>query len=366
TRIAAAASDRPVDAILALGDAPTEAAAMAAHVLGLRSNPPEAVARCRNKALQRAAMQAAHLPMPSFFSFATDEDLLAVASRILFPCVVKPLALAASQGVIRANNPQEFFAAVARIRALLESPPVQATRNRALGHLLVEDYIPGQEVAVEGLVTGGRLRVLAIFDKPDAGEGPFFEETIYVTPSRLPARVQSSIIECAQRTVGALGLTHGPVHAEFRVNNDGPWVLEAAPRPIGGLCSRALRFGPQRIALEELVVRRALGEDVAHLQREPDASGVMMIPVPRSGIFEKVEGIDDAARTPGVWSVEITARLHDPILAWPEGSSYLGFIFARGDRPEDVELALRSAHSKLGFTITPELPVEHPQTKKGS
>ncbi|MGC1168452.1 MAG: ATP-grasp domain-containing protein, partial [Candidatus Acidiferrales bacterium] len=223
-------------------------------------------------------------------------------------------------------------------------------------------YIPGGEVALEGLLTEGRLRTLAIFDKPDPLEGPYFEETIYVTPSRLPWKKLHAIAECAQRTVEALGLTIGPLHAEFRVNDAGPWALEAAPRPIGGLCSRALRFGPQRISFEELLIRHELQLVGSDLAREDGASGVMMVPVPHSGIFERLEGLDAAEKTTGVAEIRITARLHDYVAAWPEGSSYLGFIFARGSSPEEAESALRAAHAKLHFIFSPRLPVEHPVT----
>jgi biotin carboxylase len=350
------------DAILALGDRPTLTAAYAAKVFGVGGNSTEAVELCRNKLRQREVLQGAGVPVPEFFSFDLTEDLRDVLPRVDFPCVVKPLSLAASQGVIRANNAEEFTAAVRRIRALLESPEIQVLREPNLDRVLVEGYIPGKEVAVEGLLDAGRLRVLAIFDKPDPLEGPYFEETIYVTPSRLPVRVQDAIVKCAQRAVHALGLATGPVHAEFRVNDTGPWVLEIAPRPIGGLCSRALRFGPARISLEELLVRNALGLGDDNLPREDGASGVMMIPVPRSGIFEGVEGLDEAEKTPGVDEIRITARLRDYVAAWPEGSSYLGFIFARAAKPEEAESALRAAHAKLRFIFSPRLPVEHPIT----
>jgi biotin carboxylase len=360
----------PVDAILALGDRPTETAAYAARALGLAYNSPECVAACRSKLRQREVLREAELPVPEFFSFGLAEPLDAVVSRASFPCVVKPLSLAASQGVIRADNAREFAAAVARIRALLESPEIQVTREPTLDRLLVERYIPGEEVALEGLLDRGELRVLAVFDKPDPLEGPYFEETIYVTPSRLPAEAELRIVACAQRAVQALGLTHGPLHAEFRINDGGLWVLEVAPRPIGGLCSLALRFGPtpegEMIFLEELLVRHALGLPGSNLPRERLAAGVMMIPVPQSGILERVEGAEEAVATPGVEEIQITARPHDFIAAWPEGASYLGFIFARGGTPEEVEAALRSSHARLKFVLTPRLPVEHPARRAGS
>ena len=237
-----------------------------------------------------------------------------------------------------------------------------------LREALVEEYIPGVEVAVEGILLDGALKLVAIFDKPDPLEGPYFEETIYVTPSRLSAEQQSAMVRTATQAIRALGLSHGPVHAEFRINDRGVWPIEVAPRPIGGMCAASLSFvvsgNADRIGLEELILRHAIGEDISTWQRESAASAVMMIPVPASGILEKVEGIDEAQLVPNVTDVHITARLHDQIQAWPEGSSYLGFIFAKAESPAAAEQALRYAHSKLHFQIRPTLPVEHPITGK--
>ncbi|MGA8222007.1 MAG: ATP-grasp domain-containing protein [Candidatus Acidiferrales bacterium] len=360
--IVRALAGNPPAAVLALGDRATPAAAYAAEAFGLPGNPPKAVETCRNKLRQREALSAAGLPVPDFFFFSLAHHVAHVLPRVTFPCVLKPLTLAGSQGVVRANNAEEFEWAVERIRRLLTSAEIQLLREPMLDHLLVEKYIPGREVAVEGLMDRGDLRVLAIFDKPDPLEGPFFEETIYVTPSRLPEELQRAVEECAARTIRALGLTTGPLHAEFRVNEHGPWVLEAAPRPIGGLCGRALRFGEARISLEELLLRHALGLEGSELAREEAASGVMMIPVPRGGIFEGVEGVDEAGRIAGIEEIRITARLHDYVAAWPEGSSYLGFIFARAGAPGEVEEALRAAHGKMRFKFSPRLAVEHPVT----
>ncbi|HEV7968064.1 MAG TPA: ATP-grasp domain-containing protein [Candidatus Acidoferrales bacterium] len=351
---------RPVDGLIALGDRPTTTAAYTARALGFTYNSPQAVENCRSKLRQREVLRDAGLPVPGFFSFRLDKRVDKILPRVQFPCVVKPLRLAASQGVIRANQPEEFQSAVTRIKDLLESPAVKVTREPELDRLLVERYIPGAEVAVEGLLTRGKLRILAVFDKPDPLEGPYFEETLYVTPSRLPDEIYDRLLDSAERTAHALGLTHGPLHAEFRINDEGPWVLEAAPRPIGGLCSRALRFGPQRIFLEELLVRHALGMQGTDLDREDDAAGAMMIPVPRTGILEKVEGEEQARATPGIEDVRITARLHDFLAAWPDGATYLGFLFARGKSPDEVEAALRLAHSQLKFEIAERLPVQHP------
>jgi predicted ATP-grasp superfamily ATP-dependent carboligase len=359
-KIAHLSAKSPIGAILALGDHPTLVAAHAARRLGLRGNPVAAVEHCATKLRQRQTLAAAGVPVPSFFDFRLGDPLEAILSRVRFPCVLKPLVLAASQGVIRADDAANFERALARIRSLVESPPVRAGHREGLDRLLVESYVPGREVAVEGLLVNGELRVLAIFDKPDPLEGPFFEETIYVTPSRLPVETQEAIRDGARRAVRAIGLTDGPLHAEFRVEADRPWVLEVQPRPIGGLCSRALRFGPARVGLEELLVRHALDIPGWQEEREPEASGVMMIPVPRSGILESVAGIKEVQATPGIVGLEITARLRDPLVAWPEGASYPGFLFARGESPAAVESALRTAHSRLRFEISEELPVEHP------
>ena len=353
-----------VKGILALGDRPAVAAAYAARGLGLHFNHPAAVEACRSKLRMREVFRDAGLRVPWFRHFPINPAPEPALFGISYPCVLKPLSLSASQGVVRANDSQEFLAVAARVRRLLESPEIRATREPNLDQMLVEGYIPGREVAVEGLLTDGALRTLAIFDKPDPLEGPYFEETIYVTPSRLPESQQHAVLQCARDAARALGLSHGPIHAEFRINGAGVWPLEVAPRPIGGLCARALRFSsseaPEPIGLEELLLRHALELPGYDSPREGVASGVLMIPVPKTGMLEGVTGEEAARSTPGVTELIITARLHDYIAAWPEGSSYLGFLFARGSAPEEVELAIRRAHEKLGFTITPRLPVEHP------
>jgi ATP-grasp domain-containing protein/L-aminoacid ligase-like protein len=357
-----------VDGILALGDRPAVAAAYAARGFGISYNHPAAVEACRSKMRMREIFRDAGLRVPWFRNLsihpAPEPSLLGIS----YPCVLKPLSLSASQGVVRVNNREEFLAAAARLRRLLESPEIRSTREPNLDHILVEGYIPGREVAVEGLLTGGALRALAIFDKPDPLEGPYFEETIYVTPSRLPDAEQLVIEKCTRDAARALGLSQGPIHSEFRINELGVWPLEVAPRPIGGLCARALRFSPsvegEPIGLEELLLRHALEFTGTNVKREELASGVMMIPVPKSGVLDAVTGEGAARSVPGITELLITARLHDYIAAWPEGSSYLGFLFARGNSPAEVEQAIRRAHEKLVFTITPRLPVEHPATRR--
>ncbi len=358
----------PVDGILALGDRPVVAAAYAARGLGIAYNHPLSVEACRSKLRLREIFRDAGLRTPWFRKVPLHPAPEPALLGITYPCVLKPFSLSASQGVIRANNREEFQSAAARIRNLLGSAELQASREPNLNHIIVEGYIPGDEVAVEGVLTNGSLRILAIFDKPEPLVGPYFEETIYVTPSRHSAAIQQEIERTMHKSIAAIGLTHGPVHAEFRIDETGVWPLEVAPRPIGGLCAHALRFGPdaagELVGLEELLLGHAAEFGEADLPRESQSAGVMMIPVPRSGIYEGVSGTERARELEGIEDILITAREHDAIAAWPEGSSYLGFIFARAKKPEEVDEALRAAHARMQFQITPTLPVEHPVTGK--
>lgn len=356
-----------VDAVLALGDRPAPTAAYVARGLGLPYNHPASVEACRNKLRMREVFRDAGLPVPWFRSIALNPMPEPALLGMTYPCVLKPLSLSASQGVVRVDTREEFVAGALRLKRLLESPEMQATHEPNLGNILVEEYLPGREFAVEGLLTDGVVRILAVFDKPDPLEGPYFEETIYVTPSRLSAAEQAALERSVVSAVNALGLTHGPFHAEFRVNDNGVWPLEVAPRPIGGLCAQALRFvlkeSREVIGLEELLLRHALGLPGSDARREVAASGVLMIPVPQSGILERVHGEEGARQVPGITGLEITARIHDYIAAWPEGSSYLGFVFARSADSATAEAALRAAHARLSFTLVPRLPVEHPTAR---
>ena len=305
--------------------------------LGFSSHPPEAAERARDKHLQRVACAAAGMPVPRFVLHAFGTTLPPLG----FPLVVKPLRLAASRGVIRADDGASLVAALTRVRAILAGLD---------DRVLIEEFVPGFEVALEGLVSGGTLDVLALFDKPDPLDGPFFEESIYVTPSRLGDDLQQQVARVSQQGVSALGLRNGPVHAELRINDRGVWLIEMAARPIGGRCSAALRFGDGR-SLEEIVIRHALGLPLPALQRESEPSGVMMIPVPGPGVLREVQGVDAARAVPLITGVEITAHPGERLVPWPEGSRYPGFIFARGTTSAAVEAALRAAHERLRFTV---------------
>ncbi|MEW6323271.1 MAG: ATP-grasp domain-containing protein [Acidobacteriota bacterium] len=358
--IVRALEGRPINGVLALGDRPTVLAARVAELLGLPGHPPDAAAAARDKRTSRARLGAAGLPTPAGFAVPITRDPASLLPQVPFPCVVKPAALSGSRGVIRADTPDAFVAAFGRVRRLLESPDIQALRDPLADIIQVESYIDGDEYAVEGVLEHGVLRVLAIFDKPVPLVGPFFEETVYVTPSQAGAGRQQAIRHAVGAAVDALGLRHGPVHAECRVSGDLVFVLEVAARPIGGLCARALRFtdpGGAAAGLEEVLLRHATGESLDGWRREEAASGVMMIPIPRGGVYRHVAGVDDALQVDGVDEVRVTAKPDQRLVPLPEGASYLGFIFARGAAPDDVVRALDAAHARLHFTIDPELPV---------
>jgi len=283
-------------------------------------------------------------------------DLDALLRRAPYPCVVKPLVLSGSRGVIRANDVEELRSAFLRVAALLRSPDVAQRRDPDLERVLIEEFVPGPEVALEGLLMRGHLHVLALFDKPDPLDGPYFEETLYVTPSRQPAPLQDAIAREVSRGCAALGLVEGPVHAELRLSPAGPRILEIAARSIGGLCGRALRFGVG-VTLEELILRHALGLGGEPPPRERSSSGVLMLPIRGRGVLQEVRGVDGARRVPHIEDIVITAHLREEIIPLPEGASYLGFAFARGDTPEEVEAALRAAGARIEAVVTPKLPV---------
>lgn len=368
--IVAASATRAIDGVLVVGDRPTVIGAKVLEALGLPGHPPTAAETASNKELTRGRMRHAGLPVPWFMSVPIAADAAEIAAKISYPCVVKPLALSGSRGVMRADDPAGFSAAFWRLRALLRSPEVRAERNEAHEWAMIEGFIPGHEYALEGVMHHGELHTLAIFDKPDPLEGPFFEETIYVTPSSALDVEQMAIREAVAAAADAIGLRHGPVHAECRMSGGGVVVLEVAARPIGGLCARALSFttlavqpeafcppAAARISLEELLLRHALGESPAGWHRTLEASGVMMIPIPQRGIFRRADGFDEARAVPCITGIRITAKADQLLVPLPEGASYLGFIFARGTTPGEVVRALRAAHARLRFQVDVDLPV---------
>jgi len=351
--IRAEAAQSPFSAILGTDDATIELAAMASDVLGLPHNSPTAARLARRKDLARECLAAAGVRVPRYWTIRLDQPLDAQLSDVSFPCVVKPVDLSGSRGVIRADDHPQLIAAIERTRRLLVDEHKRGERDL----LLIEEFIPGREVALEGLLTGGRLEVLAIFDKPDPLNGPYFEETYYITPSRLDPAIQEDVISTVADACTAFGMREGPVHAECRINEAGAWIIEVAARTIGGLCGRLLRFGTGH-GLEELVLGHALGQRPG-LQRESGGAGVLMIPITRAGVLRRVEGLLAAQQVPFIEEVIIDVREGYELVPLPEGASYLGFIFARAPTPAQAEAALRAAHACLNVVVAPLWKLEN-------
>jgi biotin carboxylase len=353
-RIVRFSDSHPIDVVVGADDDGVLVAAVAAERLGLRHASSEAVRTCRDKGRMRGLLAAAGLPGPRFERVALEADPASAARRLFYPCVLKPASLSGSRGVIRVNDETEFVRAFHRVRNIVQAARAEQGSPVTAGEsILVESYLGGEEVALEGVLTRGRLHRFTIFEKPDELVGPFFEETMYVTPSRYTEDQIAAIERCVSAAAEAIGLDEGPVHAEVRFNSEHVTLVEIAPRSIGGLCSRALRF-QGGVSLEEVLLRQASGEDPAQFEREPRASGVLMIPIPHAGILREIDGVEAASSVGGVEELRLVVPPGQPVAPPPEGGRYLGFIFSRGDGPRNVEQALRQAHRKLRIRIDPE------------
>jgi D-alanine-D-alanine ligase-like ATP-grasp enzyme len=341
----------PVTAVFGVDDGTAIVAAHASRELGIGHNRVEAVEAAGDKLRQRELLRAGGIPVPAFRACSFQESAVELAEEVSYPCVVKPAALAASRGVVRVNDPDQFEQVFDRVASIVAQAAFELG-SRADSGILVEDYVPGPEFALEGWLDEGRLTVLALFDKPDPLEGPFFAETIYVTPSRHSSAVQTALTACAESAARAIGLRFGPVHVELRYNENGPWLIELAARPIGGKCGKGLRFGPDgSISLEQLLLGKTLGRFRDVPERESSATAVMMIPVHWAGILKEVVGVTEALSVPHVTDVMVTVHLGQQLVPLPEESRYVGFIFARGETPEIAETAVRHAHDRLDFVI---------------
>ncbi|WP_455198290.1 ATP-grasp domain-containing protein [Kaarinaea lacus] len=344
--------EKPFTGVVATDDNAVSLAALAASAMGLPHNPPEAIGLTHRKDLARTRLSEQGVPVPEHKRIDLHDDVATQASNLFYPCVIKPLSLSGSRGVIRVNNTEECIDACQRIQTIVSDASDPETKR----FLLAESYIPGVEVAVEAMLNDGELQILTLFDKPDPMEGPYFEETYYITPSRLPAETQTLIRQRVKDACDAYGLVNGPIHAELRLHNNEAWILEVAARTIGGQCARLLRYGTG-YGLEELVIHQASGHPLTP-ELEYDAAGVLMIPIPKAGILRRIEGLANARRTPLVTEVEISVREGYELVPLPEGAAYLGFIFARGPDPQSVEAALRQAHACLNFVTAPLLKLE--------
>lgn len=358
-----------IEGVIAVGDQAAPLAAEVAVVLGLPWHEPRGARLCANKLLARGAWLAAGLPSPWFFALRPGDSFADVAPRLRLPCVVKPLSLSASRGVMKVGDPAAFEAAVQRVRRIVReavSSSADATFHQegsAPATLLVEGFLEGPEYALEGVMCEGMLRVLAIFEKPEPLNGPFFEEHIYVTPPRLDGALERRGAGMVAHAALATGLRHGPIHAEFRIVDDEVYLLEVAARPIGGLCARALRCrGPEGEAcsLEQVLLAHAAGHDLEGYSRAPGASGVAMLPIGEGGRYRRVRGQDAARSIDGIDDIVVTAKVGQLLQPLPEGASYLGFAFASGAATADVVAALERAEALLDFEFDRPISVEQP------
>lgn len=348
-KILAEAKKQPFLGIIGTDDVTTELAARIAAKLNLPHNKPQAVKIAQRKDLARLSLQNAKVKIPQFDLLTTSKPLLEQNIQVTFPAVIKPVVLSASRGVIRVNDFFELEQAVERIKKMLaDELQIEASLRKIL---LLEEFVPGEEVAIEGMLHGGELDVLAIFDKPDPLDGPFFEETYYLTPTSFSREIQHEIKQTLLAACQAYGLKEGPIHAECRINEKGVWILEVAARTIGGLCGRLLSLGTG-YSLEELVLLHAMGKRV-EIKTLDSAAGVLMIPIPGAGILKRVEGILEAQRIPFIKDVMVEVRDGYELIPLPEGNSYLGFIFAEAATVKETEQALRDAHNCLNIVLAP-------------
>lgn len=351
TKMATFAAANPIHAVIGVDDQVTVVSAAIGSALGLPHNPVDAAYATRNKLALRKRLATARVSQPDFRIVDLDETVTHIATEIDYPCVLKPLMMAASRGVIRCDDAGSFVDATERIRGIVAAPGApkdDASRRFALA----ESYVPGWEVALEGIITNGVLTTLALFDKPDPLEGPYFPETLYVTPSRLPEDRQQRVIAHTQDAVRALGLRHGPIHAELRGDTDNLWLIELASRSIGGYCSRVLQF-EGGLSLEDVITRHALSPSDAIPKVRVEPVGVLMLQAPRAGRFVKANGVDVARQLPNVTEIIVSAHPGQHLTPLPEGFLYVGFVFARAASVSQVEVALRSAHDTIDFYIDP-------------
>jgi len=342
-----AAGERGFQAVVGTDDSVSELAGAIAERLKLPGNPPHAARYAHRKDHARRCLKAAHVAIPDFETLTFEQIAAGQRPHINYPLVIKPLSLSASRGVIRVDNEAQFLASAERVQPILAEQTDEEERTT----LLLEQFLPGIEVALEGMLDHGQLQLLTLFDKPEPLNGPFFEESYYITPSRLSQTLQEKVLAVTAAACEAYGLRHGPIHAELRIDGDQVWVIEVAARTIGGQCGRLLTFGSGH-TLEQLVIAQAMGQPL-ELKQATDAVGVLMIPIPKAGLLRRVEGVMAAEKVPYITSLEISLYSGYELVPLPEGSSYLGFIFAKAPTPELVEAALREAHACLNIVIAP-------------
>lgn len=338
---------KPFAGILGSDDQTVELAAHVAKALNLPHNPPAAALCSHRKDLARAQLALAHCPVPMHCLLDLTSAIKKQMAGLPWPCVLKPLNMSASRGVIRTNNEDEFIAACERLRPILATTQGEFEQT----HVLIEEYIDGIEIAYEGFLQNGQLETITIFDKPDPLVGPYFEETIYVTPSTLSNELQRSIKEVIQEACKAYGLVTGAIHAECRIDSENKiWILEIASRTIGGDCARML--DNENFGIEELAISLAISRPVEVVMPE-QARGVMMIPIRQKGLLKRVEGLLEANKVKHIDKIDIIINEGHELIPLPEGNQYLGYIFASADTAEQVTAAIREAYAQLKFVTAP-------------
>ncbi len=350
-----AARSRNIIGVLGSDDSTVELAAKAASALKLPHNPPEAAQLTIRKDLARAHLSLNQCTVPIHCLINLNDSLDRQTTGLPWPCVIKPLSSSASRGVMRVNNKQEFITACTRIKKIIADSATEFERN----HILIEEYIDGVEVAFEGYLQNGKLFTLVIFDKPEPLTGPYFEETIYVTPCTLSSETQQKITQRIAEACKAYGLTTGPIHAELRINESDAWILEVASRTIGGDCARSLDTNTNNnFNLEELVISLAINKPVVTTPPK-NARGVMMIPIKKAGILRRVEGLKSAREVKYIKQLDIIIREGNELIPLPEGNQYPGYIFAEAKTTRQVTQALKEAYQRLNFIVAPVIKLRN-------
>lgn len=342
-----AIKDLRIQCVLATDDSCVSLSSHIAQHLGLAHNQPSATKLTSRKDLARKATQIAGRNTPEF-NIINLHQASQFSRSINYPVVIKPLNLSASKGVIRANDPEQFIAACLTINTILSRSNVTGFER---DNVLVETYLEGPEFAIDGILIDGDFHLLAIFDKPEPLTGPYFEETYYLTPSQLTQSHQAALIEEVARSCDAYNLKQGPIHAEARITKNGIFLIELAARTIGGQCGQLIEFSLQQ-KLEEVIIRGLCGEP-PNLPPKPTPAGVLMIPVETAGILKRVEGLTAAMQVEFIQDIEIHIQEGYELLPLPEGSSYLGFIFAQAPTQGQAFNALKKAHQMLRFVTQP-------------
>ena len=245
--------------------------------------------------------------------------------------VLKPIYGTASKSVLKINNVEKNKE---QIEKLMQDCFDQ--------DLVIEEYIDGKEYALEGTIINSELKKIVIFDKPVEYKHPYFEESIYITPSELSSEAEKRVVSIVDKACKKIGLEDGPVHVEFKINENQIFIIEINPRMIGGLCSRCLSFGLFKVSLEEIILHAFMNNELKNIELLNNYVGVLMIPTPKSGKFISINK-EELEKIPNISNVEITVPEGSDLLEPPYGDKYLGFAFSQGIDKKTVNESLLTA-----------------------